>query len=115
MYKFIVHPRIVKSINDEDSHNASGDRLADLYGVRKNEYMITNPKGENRSKIGVDTDIHLYPDYSGIYDLTGTVHAQIKNKICPEFRKDILGKVQNLTFRGKIKFLFLGKTFDNCR
>jgi len=68
MKKYVLHPGLVRSKFDGDTHFISASQLAHLYGVDIRE-CITVSSEDKISRDGLDTFgyTHLYPSYHGTY------------------------------------------------
>ena len=60
--KYALHPGVITSKSDGEEHYISAGRLADLYQLRTNEYVVWG--GDDRYW---DDYIHLFPSYHGNY------------------------------------------------
>lgn len=63
--RYVLHPGYVTSKNDGQEHFIGGPRLAQLYGVDIKQCVFGDVP-EYREQEG---DVHLWPDYHGIYAL----------------------------------------------
>lgn len=64
--KYAIHPGWVASKNDGQSHFINAYRLAGLYHLDNDEYIIWDQFAPQRGFEWKDY-IHLYPDYQGRY------------------------------------------------
>lgn len=75
MLKYALHPDFVTSRTDGDVHYIGAARLADLYDLQEDEYIIIDDSLDHhgyaqamRHAEGMNL-IHLYPRYDGNYQL----------------------------------------------
>ena len=70
--KYVIHPGEVKSKTDGDFHHISAEQLMELYKVDPSECIVAgkNPPSRAGQRLTELTDVrHLYPKYSGNYNL----------------------------------------------
>lgn len=67
--KYIVHPGLIDSKNDNDKHYINSLSLIQLHNVNPSECLIHS--GKLRRCTNYNEYIHLYPDYNGDYTLFG--------------------------------------------
>lgn len=75
--KYLVIGGYIYSKNDRRRHYIPGSRLVDLYGVSRNECIITDSENIDRDLLrsGISPTersrlIRLFPQYDGNYEIT---------------------------------------------
>jgi hypothetical protein len=63
---YIIHPGIMESKSDGDLHYISTSQLIKLYKLKYGTFRISR---DERFEYYQENDIHLYPNYSGNYNL----------------------------------------------
>lgn len=70
--RYAIHPGYVISKTDGDRHYIPAQILADLYGLRPDEYIIWDDQRPETYLGRREEDyVHLYPRYDGNYKLEG--------------------------------------------
>lgn len=66
---YILHPGIVRSVNDGDIHFISASRLAVLYGLHNGQWISADSEQAKHGFSGDGRMVHLWPKSNGIYEL----------------------------------------------